>query len=193
MAKSVTSDVIKLQNVRLSFADIFTAKAFEAGQTPRYSATFILDPSNADHKAKLVEIKKAIDDLCGKAFPGEKLGPDRLCLKNGNSKPYDGWQNMFVVVASNTVRPVVVNGKREPVMEGDKNAPYSGCYVNATVSLWTQNNKFGKRVNANLRGIQFLRDGPAFGVAPVDADNEFELLGDQATAGAAASEDFDFA
>ena len=111
----------------------------------------------------------------------------------GNSKPYDGWQNMFVVVASNTVRPVVVNGKREPVMEGDKNAPYSGCYVNATVSLWTQNNKFGKRVNANLRGIQFLRDGPAFGVAPVDADNEFELLGDQATAGAAASEDFDFA
>lgn len=191
MAKSMTSDVIKLTEVRLSFPDLFVAKAFTPGTTPKYSATFILDPSNKVHAATIAEIKTAMAKLAAEAFPGEKLGADRICLKSGNTKAYDGWKDMVVLTSSNTVRPIVVNRSLVPVVEGDKGAPYAGCFVNATVTLWTQNNSFGKRINANLRGVQFAKDGVAFGVAPVDPEDEFQALGDSAPGTAAADFDID--
>jgi hypothetical protein len=172
--------VIKLHNVRLSFAQLFEAKPFSPGLPAKYSATFILDPTNKDHAASIAEIKAAMAKVAAEGLPGHKLGPEALCLKNGNTKGYDGWKDMIVFVASNSVRPVVVDQKLVPVVAGDKNAPYSGCYVNATVTLWSQNNSYGKRINGNLRAVQFVKDGPAFGVAPVDADDEFEALGDTA-------------
>lgn len=190
MAKSITSDVLKLQSVRLSFADLFTAKPFAPGQKATYRASFILDPANPVHAKSIAEIKAAMSKLAAEAFPGEKLGADRLCLKNGNTKPYDGWKDMIILTASNTVRPVVVDRHRNPVTESDKGAPYSGCYVNASVTLWTQNNSFGKRINCNLRGVQFVRDGQAFGVAPVDAEDEFEAL-DETEAAPGGADDFD--
>ncbi len=39
---SITSEVIKLHNVRLSFANLFKAKAFSAEQDPKFQATFLL-------------------------------------------------------------------------------------------------------------------------------------------------------
>ncbi len=129
---------------------------------------------------KFQEAAEFVRRVAAEGLPGHKLGPEALCLKNGNTKGYDGWKDMIVFVASNSVRPVVVDQKLVPVVAGDKNAPYSGCYVNATVTLWSQNNSYGKRINGNLRAVQFVKDGPAFGVAPVDADDEFEALGDTA-------------
>jgi hypothetical protein len=53
MAKAPTSDIIKLKNVRLSFARLWKPKAFQEGQDPRFEATFLLDPSNAEHAATI--------------------------------------------------------------------------------------------------------------------------------------------
>ena len=189
MAKSKTSDVIKLPRVRLSFAELFRAKAFQEGQTPYYKATFLLDPSNAAHAKAISQLSAEVKKLAAEAFNGEKLSPDRICIVDGNTKKYDGWAGMIAISTSNKVRPVVVDRARNPVAEGDTESPYSGCYVNASITLWAQNNKFGKRTNANLRGVQFVDDGEAFGIAPVDADEEFEMLED-AAAPAAPAYDF---
>lgn len=41
---------------------------------------------------------------------------------------------------------------------------YDGCYVVADVGLWYQDDrKWGKRVNANLNGVLFVRDGERMG------------------------------
>jgi hypothetical protein len=37
-----------------------------------------------------------------------------------------------------------------------------------------QDNKHGKRANAMLKSVQFLRDGESFGAAPVNPDDEFD-------------------
>jgi len=50
--------------------------------------------------------------------------------------------------------------------------PYAGCYVNMSIRLWAQDNQFGKRVNAQLRAVQFVKDGEAFGDKPVDPQKE---------------------
>ena len=39
---------IMLRNVRLSYEHVFTPSAFDEGQTPKYSATFIIPKEHAD-------------------------------------------------------------------------------------------------------------------------------------------------
>ena len=50
---------------------------------------------------------------------------------------------------------------------------YDGCYVTAIIGIWAQDNKFGKRINANLLGVQFKKDGDplASGVEKVNDDD----------------------
>ena len=52
--------------------------------------------------------------------------------------------------------------------------PYAGCYVIANVELWAQDNNYGKRINASLRGVQFLRDGDAFSGGGAASEDEFD-------------------
>ena len=189
MAKSPTSAVLHLDHVRLSFPVIFKPRAFSAGQEPAFQASFLLDTANAKHATKISELKSQAKKLALEAF-GNKIPPDlKVCIGNGDNKEYDGYKGMIYVSARNQTRPTVVNRARNPVAEGDTEAPYAGCYVNATITLWAQNNQYGKRINANLRAIQFVEDGEAFGRGPVAADDEFEML-DDAPVGNTEADDF---
>jgi len=59
------------------------------------------------------------------------------------------------------------------------NRIYAGCYVNAIVVLWAQNNNYGKRINANLLGVQFVADGSPFGDGGTSAGvDDFDAFGD---------------
>ena len=75
-------------------------------------------------------------------------------------------------------RPQVVGRDMSSLVEGD-GILYAGCYVNATVRLWAQDNKFGKRINAQLRAVQFVKEGSRFGEGTVDVSKEFEALPDE--------------
>lgn len=189
MAKSPTSEILKLNNVRLSFADIYKAKAFSDDQEPKYKANLLLDPSNKENADAIAAVYAAAKKLIAESGINQK--EFKLCFGKGDTKTYDGYAGMIYVSASNSTRPTVVNRRRDPVVEGDHEAPYSGSYVNATITLWLQNNKWGKRINANLRGIQFVRDGEAFGARPADAETEFEPLDEGAETPVATADDWD--
>jgi len=176
-----TSEVITLGSgadpVRLSFARLFTPKAFRKDQTPRYEGTFLLDVTNKAHAATIAEIKATTKALLTEHF-GDKIPKGVVtCFGDGNTKEYDGYEGMFYISSSNKTRPNVVDRGRSPLAEAD-GKPYSGCYVIGTITLWIMDNEFGRRVNANLRAVQFVKDGVAFGVKPVDAEEEFEKLED---------------
>jgi len=184
---SPTSEVIRLENVRLSYPKLFTPEAFEEGKPKKFQATFLLDPSDPKHAAKIKEIKRAAAKLMHEAY-----GPDfdrkamkGYCFGNGDNKKKEdgsvreGYEGMFYLSASNEKRTAVANRNGAAVLEGQPETPYGGCFVNGTITLWAQNHpKGGKRINANLRGVQFVRDGEAFGAAPVSAEDEFEALED---------------
>jgi hypothetical protein len=68
------------------------------------------------------------------------------------------YEGKMTIKASTKKRPLVIDRDKSPITEDD-NIVYAGCYVNAIVTLWGQNNQFGKRVNAQLDGVQFVRDG----------------------------------
>ena len=186
MANSQTSGVIKIRNARLSFASIFNPTSFSQGDPEYYKATFLLEPeANAE---VIAEIRKAANTIHKAQWPdGARLKGKCFGLADEDDKTYDGWEGMFYVSASRRVaegRPTIVDRDRTPLSEPD-GKPYPGCYVNATVTLWTQDNQYGKRINANLRGIQFVRDGDSFGGgSSVRADDEFDIVEEAVGAGA---------
>ena len=170
-----TSDPIKLGKVRLSFPRLFTPKAFQEGQTPRFEATFLLDKSDAAHAKVIDQIETTARELLEDHFNGEIPKAVKYCYGDGDDKDYDGYEGMFYISTSNQTRPTVVDRDRSPLVEED-GKPYAGSYVNGSITLWVMDNQFGKRVNANLRAVQFVKDGEAFGVKPVDAEDEFDVV-----------------
>jgi len=174
---SETSEKIELKNVRLSFAELWTAKAFQEGQTPKYQASFLLDPSDKEH-AKHIKLIKAEAAKIKKAEWGDKIPKLKgECFGNGDDLDtvYDGYEGMFYVRANKNAddgRVTIVNTNNDPLTVDD-GKPYNGCYVDATFTMWTQDNSFGKRVNGNLRAIRFRGDGEAFGRPAIEAEDEF--------------------
>lgn len=189
---TTTSEKISLKSVRLSFARLFVPKAFSEGQNPRYEGSFLLDPSDASHKKVIDKIIDYANDLINTKWDGEVPSSFEGCFQyadgetpvllgknkfkwRGKPKTYDGYEGMFVISSANTTRPTVVDRDRSPLTDAD-GKPYSGCFVNGSITLWVQDNSYGKRINANLRAVQFVKDGEAFGVRPADAEEEFEVL-----------------
>ena len=167
---------IMIKNARLSSPSLYKKSVFE-GKEGKYEATFLFPKTDKDtYEAVMAEI-----EAC-KAENKVKVGAAKLFIKDGDEifdeKGYDGYQGMWAVKASNNKRPTVIDGQKSPILEED-DVIYAGCYVNALISPWAQNNSFGKRINANLLGVQFSKDGETFsdGGHVADAD-EFDELED---------------
>jgi len=168
-----TAQKVQLKNVRLSFPNLFKRGNFN-GEETKYEATFILDAQ--EHKDTIAKLNGLIAE-CVKELKVKKLGDDRLCLKDGDDFDRPEYEGKFTLKAASNSRPLVIDRDKTPVAEED-NVVYAGCYVNAIVSLWIQDNKWGKRVNANLHGVQFFKDGEPFGDSKVDVD-DFDAFDDE--------------
>ena len=156
---------IKIPSARLSFPSLFNMASFGGESTGKFEATFILDKK--DHAKQIEEIEGAIAKLQKELKV--KLASDKLCLKDGDEMERPEYQGKMTIKASTKKRPMVINRDKTPITEDD-NVVYAGCYVNAIITLWAQNNSYGKRVNAQLDGVQFVRDGEPFGDGGISVD-----------------------
>ena len=164
------SGKIKLNNVRLSFPSLFRKAEFQ-GESTKYEGTFMLHKErDAD---KIAEIKKAIDATIKENLKGAKLPADKICLKDGDDSGRDEYEGHYTIKAANSKRPKVIDRDKSPLAEDD-GKPYSGCYVNAVIDLWAMNNSYGRRINANLLGVQFFKDGEPFESGSTADDDDFD-------------------
>lgn len=171
---------LTLKNCRLSFADLFNAVSKFDGD-PKFSASFIVDPKSDDGKANLAAFKKIVRQLEKEKFGGKELPIDKLPIKDGNDKDYDGWADMMIISAANKKRPTIVGRKRQPVAEGDVDAPYSGCIVNVVLDIWAMDNQFGQRIIASLEAVQFAAEGEPFVASVVNVEADFEEIEESAS------------
>lgn len=165
---------IKLQNVRLSFPSLFNTEKFGGEDTGKFAATFILDPD--EHAGIIKQIQDGFVELANEKLKGKVPPADKLCLKDGDDQDREEMSGKMTIKASTKKRPLVVDRDKTPLAEED-GKPYAGSYVNAIVHLWAQNNEYGKRINAQLDGVQFFADGEPFGAPGIDAD-EFDDFDD---------------
>jgi hypothetical protein len=168
---------------RLAWPDLWKPKPGKDGGKAKYGCNIIF-PANSPHIAELeAACERVAKEKWGTNAPAilnALRKQDKLCVHDGDTKAqYDGFAGNFFLSARSDARPTVIDRRRNPVSESDGKI-YSGCYVFANIEVWAQDNKdFGKRINAQLRGIQFDRDGDAFAAgSPANAD-EFADLGDQ--------------
>lgn len=208
------AEIIVVPRARLAFARIHTAEKPRDNQgnirenaKAKWSCTLLIDPSSTEGKETIAKVKaaalKVITAKWGpkegggwpKANPATGMGGLIMCFGNGNDLPkvYDGYKDMFYIKCSDTSRPLLGNRRGEPVVEGDPQCPYSGCYVRARISPWVyfpsaKNPQSANGVNMNFRSLQFVEDGQAFGGGGSrTAEDEFVAMGD-APATAATSE-----
>lgn len=194
---------VYLKNVRLSFAALFEkGKPIKDEKTgavsePKYKANFLIPKSsNHDydpdtHPQNMTKLKTAAEqvkaDKWGKNIP--KLKPDRVCVRDGDLEDWEGYESTYYVSANNGNQPVMVdrtkdaNGKWNELTKenGGPRKLYSGAWVNAIVRIWAQDDpKYGKRLNASVESVQFLKHGDAFAAGkPVDPNEKFDDIDEE--------------
>lgn len=205
MAKSITGEKIHLRNVRLSFPQLHkpdVPKGYENAE-PKYSASFLLDPKDEKNKALIkqcsAEIKRLIEEAWKtrppKMKPIECFGKGENYVNKTSKEPYGGYEGMWVVVAQNAKRPLcLTRGKAVMTPEEIEQKLYAGCYVNAIVNFWVQDNQYGEAIRCSLSGVQFFGDGESFsaGGATVDDFDDLEDGEVDMSDGFETEEEFDF-
>lgn len=155
-----------ISNVRLAFPVLFEAKTVNGEGKPAFSAAFLIDPADPQVEAINAEIERVANEKWGAktvAMLKTLRATDKIALHDGDLKSnYDGYAGNLYISARGKVRPLVLDRDAKTELTEEDGRPYAGCYVNAIVEFWAQDNNYGKRINATLHKIQFFKDGDAF-------------------------------
>ena len=132
---------VKLENVRLSYPNLFEAKSGPEGGEPKYSASLLL--SKQENAGQIKQMQDGIlaaakaqwgDDKVkwhnGQLVvkkPDGKAGVIKVCLRDGSEKPdTDGYGDAVMFFsASNKMAPAVVVSEEESRPSGPKRIRYS--------------------------------------------------------------------
>jgi hypothetical protein len=183
---------ILLTEVRLRVAFLaqpYVSKNDNGQDKASYSVVALFEPNSQAHqvaKAGVREVAQAAWGAQYEAVLQQLAAQDRLFLHDGATKATDpSYAGKLFVSASSSRKPrclVTRNGQNVEISENDPMFPYSGCWANILINPWAQGpdskpNKFGKRVNAEILAVQFLRHDEAFGrVAAPEKMDEFPMV-----------------
>ena len=188
------SDIIYLSNVRVSFPQLVEPKKTtnEKGEVrTAWSADFILPPDSQQYKQVMQQYMTLASEKWKERAQTimQMIQADRKsrCYGNGAEKvnkttllPYDGYEGNAYVSAISNRQPQMIQPNGQPVDASNSMAyqaiargVYGGCYVNAAIRLWLQENTHGRVVRCDLVAIQFSKDGDAFGGGGADVTGMF--------------------
>ena len=174
------SDLI-LRDCRLSFPHLHTPQVNtndDGTSTIRYNGLFIIPDG-----AQVEEVRKAIKAAALAKWGAQAesklkavMASNKTFLHPCEEKEYDGFDDgLFYISASSRSKPIIMDRAKNDLSESS-GLPYAGCYVNVKIRPWVQDNKFGKRINAEVRVVQFVKDGDAFaGGAPASRDEADDM------------------
>jgi len=168
----MSDNLMMIHNARVSFPHLFTNPVIN-GEEGKCGAVLMLDLGT--HKQTIAALKQQVEALIKSKFQGRKLPDDRLCLRRGEDKARAEYDGYIVLSANSRTKPIVIDATGAGVITSEDDCRiYGGCYVNAKVQLWAQDNKYGKRINADLIAIQFAADGDPFDDSYVSVDTAME-------------------
>lgn len=176
---------IILKNVRCAFLDLYRPTQYEGQGEPYFGMTLLIEPGSANDKLVQAAITAAAEakwEKKAQAVLGTIRGQSqKFCYIDGNTKEYQGYENMMALSSKRQAKsgqPKVLD-RDMTVLEETSGKPYGGCYVNAKVELWAQDNNYGKGMRCTLMTVQFVRDGDAFGGAAPANTEGFEAEVDE--------------
>jgi hypothetical protein len=175
-----TDGTIRISGVRFSYPHL---KKPYKGDDDKGEAKFGvvgLMPKKT-HRAAKDLIKERIDELLAENKV-KALAADKKFLRDGDQSGKDGYEGMYTVSARESRRPPLRNRDNSVVEPEDAAEVFQpGFWGDILIRPWYQNNKFGKRVNAGLSSVQFVKKDEVFGegrISDDDLDDTFENYGD---------------
>lgn len=197
------NDVIYLSDVRLSFPNLAEPQIQKNEQTGKDRISYGCDlimPENHPGYAQFMQAYTAKAQEKWKQHAPQVMqmihsdrksrcyGTDADKIDKKTFQPYGGYAGNVYITTSSKVAPQMIlpNGS---VADANNTMAYkalamklySGCYVNAAVRPWLQENQHGRGVRCDIIAVQFCKDGDPFGEGRPDVTGLFG-----ATAGGAA-------
>ena len=189
------SEVIFISSARLSFPHLSEPQRQVNAQTGKervsYNCELLLPQDSPDFQKFMAQYGKlALEKWKDHAQAAMQLiQSDRKsrCFGMGNEKvnkktyqPYEGYAGNVYITAGRDTPPQIIQADGTAIDPNNSMAYqqltrklYGGCYVNAAVKIWLQDNSHGRGVRCDLVAIQFAKDGDAFGEGTVDASSLF--------------------
>ncbi len=147
--------------VRISYPHLFQPKAAAPNAQPKYSCALVVPK---DHPT-VAELNTAYAQVAGAAWPQGAPAGMAFPWSDGDTDPKLNdpakAPNIFLGAVrfqcNSTTRPTVVDEHKVEVIDPGK--IYAGCYVHASISLYSYVNKPGNGVTFGLDGIMFAAEG----------------------------------
>lgn len=187
-----TETRFRLNNVRVAFPTLFKAEQFQGEGKFRCGVSLLLAPDHPQYK----QVQKAIEAAAAAKWKDKApailkaaKAKDKIALRDGDLKPkYDGFAGNFYLSANcpggdteeEATKPTVYTADKVKITKASENPIYAGCYANALIEFYADS-RFGDGVFCTLVGIQFHKDGDAFGAAPARED-DFDDVSEGSTA-----------
>jgi len=168
--------IVLMTNVRLSYAYVF--KAYEGDDGKKSYGSHMIFTAEQPYEPKVplpngekITLKAALQRAireCAVEKWGDKAeevlktlaAQDRLCLHKGDvSKAGQAaYAGKLYVSSNNAAKPNAYDSKGRAVTDPTHpEAVYSGCIAQVAINIWAQENKYGKRINAEPMGFKFTR------------------------------------
>ena len=173
-----------VQNVRLSYVNVFKPFSNNPDLPPKYSTTILLPKSDLNSKQRLdaaiqAAAQKGLNEKWNGVMPPVVANP----IHDGDGVKQDGtpfgdeckgcW--VFTASANADRQPQIVDQNVQPIL--NQSEIYSGVYANVAINDFPYLHTGKKGVGFGLTHIQKVRDGEVLGGAPVSADKLFTALG----------------
>ena len=168
-------DFIKVMTppFRVSFPNVFRAKAIKEGDEPKFSISMLFDDGT-----DLTEMKKAAKEAI-KAKWGDKPPKGlRSPFRKGEEKAqFEGYEEGIIFVSANSKnKPGLVNRKNEDIISEEEF--YAGCYARATLLAFAYDTMGNKGVTFLLNNIQKLKEGDPLS-GKTKASDDFDAFEDE--------------
>jgi len=195
MADNVTTQQFILSNLRLSFPKL--VEAIPPNNDPtgekRFGADFLIAQNDPQLARFMGEVNRIATEKwkenAGTVLQMIQSDRKMRCYGQGMEKidpktfkPYLGYENMMYISSASTAdKPPVMIRPDGSICDNSVTLErqllarklYGGCFVNACVQLWPQDNGFGRAIRCQLMAVQFNHDGDAFGEAPPNFEGMF--------------------
>lgn len=186
---------LKLKNVPIAFPALAEMQSIGDGE-PAYGAKFVIEPGSENGKlldAAMLEAAKQKWEKDGEKIFNMLVDDGKVCyvkkpyMNKKKGEPYEGFEGQHSLSTRNSkVQPTVLDrfGKAVTDKKDIERLIYSGCATHISIEIWAQDNSFGRRINAGLRGVMFAGDGKRFGGGATTASaDEFADLAEEADIG----------
>lgn len=164
---------------RVSFPELYEAKAMEEGQKAKYGITMLFPKGTnlkALEKAHDAALEKGIQDKWNGKKPKNLRSPFRDGDEEDGYCDRDGFPGHIFVRASSLQKPGVIDADKDRI--DDPAEVYAGCYARATVVAYAYDVAGNKGVAFGLQNVQKLKDGESFS-GRMKAEDEFDEYEDE--------------